>query len=342
MSPATVSRALSSPGMVNPATRARIRSVAVAMGYQPNQSARSLITGRTGNIGLIVPDLENPFFGAICKGAQARAREVDQTVFVADTDEDPTAEQRIFAHLSKQVDGIIFCSARGTDAEIERMSSGTPTVLINRSVPGMPSISYDNASGVRALLDHLVALGHRNIAYAGGPTSSWSNDRRCGAFVERGRTSPELNLVQLGNFAPTFAGGIQAGDLAIASESTAVVAFNDLIALGLMDRLRQRGMSAPGDLSVAGMDNVAVSTFVWPNLTTVDMPRVQMGRAAVDLLRDTVQGSAAASAAMKEVPVQLVIRQSTDVPSAIPRKARPGLLPDVTRTAAHTSLDAHV
>ncbi|MEO7588538.1 MAG: LacI family DNA-binding transcriptional regulator [Arachnia sp.] len=342
VSPATVSRAISDPEKVNEATRTRIQAMAISMGYRPNPMARSLITGRSGTIGLIVPDLENPFFGSICKGAQARAREVGYTVFVADTDEDPTAELDIFQHLGKQVDGIIFCSARGTDADIARMAQETPTLLVNRTMPGIPSITYDNASGMRAMMDHLVALGHRRIAYAGGPVRSWSNDHRSGAFTEYGRTSAELDLVQLGNFRPTFSGGIQAGDLAIASGATAVVAFNDLVALGLMDRLRQRGMSAPGDMSVGGFDNVAVSTFVWPNLTTVDFPRIQMGRAAVDSLLKVVLGTRWNSEPVHEIPVELVIRQSTDVPAGGSHDLRPAREKNPPLDGPHTLLDAQV
>lgn len=314
VSPATVSRALAAPEMVNETTRTHVQAMAHKMGYQPNRNARSLITGRSGTIGLIVPDLENPFFGSICKGAQARAREAGYTVFVSDTDEDPSVEMDIFRDLGKQVDGVILCSARGRTADIEQLATEKPTVLINRAIRGISSITYDNGSGLRAVMNHLVALGHRRIAYAAGPVRSWSNDQRFAAFLEYGRISPELDLVQLGNFAPYFSGGIQAGDLAIASGATAVVAFNDLIALGLMDRLRQRGLKAPRDISVTGFDNVAVSTFVWPNLTTVDFPRIQMGRAAVDSLLNIVLGTTSRIEPLHEIPVELVIRQSTNVP----------------------------
>ncbi len=309
----TVSRALALPDQVAEVTRLRVQETARSMGYRPNRAARGLITGRTGSIGLVVPDLENPFFGSICKGVQARARSAGYAVFIADTDEDQTLEAEVVRSLTKQVDGVILCSARGTDAAVARLAEEGPLVLVNRTLPNIPSITFDNGGGLRAVVRHLVALGHRKIAYCAGPMTSWSNRERSVAFRAYGVESPELDLIELGNFPPFFSGGIQAGDLAIASSATAVVAFNDLIAVGLLDRRRQRGLSAPGDMSVTGFDNVPVSTLVWPNLTTVDFPRIQMGRASVDTLLDTVLGSSGDFRAVDEIPVELVVRQSTGV-----------------------------
>lgn len=306
----TVSRSLSAPEQVAEATRNHVQATAHKMGYRPNRNARSLVTGRSGSIGLVVPDLENPYFGSICKGVQARARAAGYAVFIADTNEDPTVEAEIVRSLIKQVDGVILCSARGTDAEIGKLARQTPVVLANRFLLGIPSITFDNGGGMRMVLRHLLALGHRRIAYAGGPLRSWSNAQRVKAFVA---DEPDVDLVDLGNFPPVFSGGVQAGDLAIASGATAVVAYNDIMALGLIDRLRQRGLTAPYDMSVTGFDNVAVSTFVWPNLTTVDLPRVQMGHMSVDTLLEMVLGSTAEPRPLIELPVELVVRQSSGV-----------------------------
>ncbi|KQV07141.1 LacI family DNA-binding transcriptional regulator [Leifsonia sp. Root112D2] len=313
----TVSRALAVPEQVAEATRVLVQATAARMGYRPNRNARSLITGRNGSIGLVVPDLENPFFGSVCKGVQARARAAGYTVFVADTDEDPTAEAEIVRSLIKQVDGVILCSPRTTDAEVRQLSSETPTVLANRFLEGIDSIIFDNGGGLDVVMQHLVALGHRRIAYAGGPLKSWSNGQRAGAFVAFGESHPDLDLIELGNFPPYFSGGVQVADLAVASGATAVVAFNDIMALGIIDRLRQRGLSAPDDMSVTGFDNVAVSTYVRPNLTTVDMPRVQMGRMSVDALLDSVLGRGQASGPrLQQLAAELMVRQSSGVPHA--------------------------
>ncbi|MFL4478967.1 LacI family DNA-binding transcriptional regulator [Paeniglutamicibacter sp. ORCA_105] len=325
----TVSRALSSPEMVNAATRARVQETARKLGYTPNLNARNLISGRSGAIGLVVPDLENPFFGSMAKGVQARARAAGYAVFIADTDEDASVETEIIRGLSHQVDGVIVCSARGTDASIQQLAKEMPLVLVNRRVPEVPSITFDHAESFRSIMGHLMALGHRRIAYAGGPQASWANLQRERSFAAAGQEFPELELVELGNFQPVFTGGIHAGDLAIASGATAVIAFNDLVAVGLMDRLRHRGLSVPGDISVTGFDNVPVSTLVWPTLTTVDFPRVQMGRTSVDALLEALQGTPRKSEC-HEVPFELMVRESTGVAKDRPTVSAPSTTASVT------------
>ncbi|AYF98393.1 LacI family DNA-binding transcriptional regulator [Protaetiibacter intestinalis] len=312
----TVSRALATPEQVAEPTRLLVQQAAREMGYRPNRAARGLITGRTACIGLVVPDLENPFFGSIGKGVQDRARSAGYAVFIGDSGEDPTLEAEVVRSIAKQVDGVILCSARGTDETILELAGDTPVVLVNRSIEGLESINFDNAAGLRAIMQHLVALGHTTIAYAAGPANSWSSRRRTEAFRAFGEAAPALTLVELGDFPPVFDGGVRAADLAIASGATAVVAYNDLMALGLIDRLRQRGMRAPDDMSIASFDNVAVSAMVWPKLTTVDFPRVQMGRACVDTLLDLVLGRPHAAPRTPELPVELVVRQSTGVAPA--------------------------
>lgn len=314
MSISTVSRALAAPHRVADATRIRVENVAERLGYRVNTTARSLITGRKRSIGLVVPDLENPFFGSVCKGVQARARQVGYSVFISDTEEDPALEAEVVSSLMSQVDGTILCSSRATDEELAGRAGHMPLVLANRFLSGIPSITFNNGGGLRAVMSHLVALGHRRIAYAAGPVRSWSNNERVAAFRAVGSADDRLELVELGNFAPTFAGGIQAGDIVAEGSVTALVAYNDIMALGLIDRLRQRGVSIPRDVSVTGFDNVAVSTLVRPNLTTVDLPRIQMGRMSVDALLELLACEPATHTSPVELPVELVVRNSTGVP----------------------------
>ncbi|MCW4459135.1 LacI family DNA-binding transcriptional regulator [Microbacterium sp. MPKO10] len=307
----TVSRALSSPNKVADATREAVESVVVRLGYRPNKNARGLITGRSGTIGLIIPDLENPYFGAVSKGVQERARAAGYSVYIGDFDEDPSIESTVVRSLAKQVDGIIMCSPRSTDVELGRLTSLVPTVLANRKFADVPSIVFDNG-GMLRVLRHLTALGHTTIAYAGGPEQSWSHRHRSEAFQEFGEAHGTTELIELGSFPPNFGGGVQAADLALASGATAVVAYNDLIALGLLDRLRERGVSVPEQISIVGFDNVAVSTFVRPNLTTIDQPRKHMGRMAADLLLSILDADDAESTHIpRQLPVDLVVRQST-------------------------------
>ena len=178
VSQSTVSRALSMPELVNPATRARVLEAAGRLGYQPNRAARGLITGRTGNLGLIVPDLSNPFFSSVVKGVQAAARGADYSVFIADTDEEASAEVELLRALTKQVDGIVLCSPRSPDDELARVGVDSSVVLMNRRIEGRPSVTVDNADGMRQAVEHLSALGHERIAYVAGPRTSWSNGER--------------------------------------------------------------------------------------------------------------------------------------------------------------------
>lgn len=283
VSPSTVSRALSMPGVVNPATRARVQAAADQLGYQPNKAARGLITGRTGNIGLVVPDLANPFFPSVVKGVQARARMHDVAVFLADTDEDVAAEVGLVHALSKQVDGLILCSPRADDAELAEVAAETNVVLVNRLVEGVPAVTFDNEGGMRQAIAHLVALGHRKIAWVGGPRTSWSSAHRAIGLYAAAHDNG-VKLVEVGHFAPTYEGGMAAADQAVATGATAVVAYNDLVAIGLLARLHARGISVPDDVSVVGIDDIAMSRMSRPALTTVRLPKQKAGEIAVELL----------------------------------------------------------
>ncbi|HWO58928.1 MAG TPA: LacI family DNA-binding transcriptional regulator, partial [Umezawaea sp.] len=145
VSVATVSRALSSPDLVRPDTRSRVLAAASELGYQPNRAARGLITGKTGNIGIVVPDLDNPFHTGILKAVQTRAAQADYAVFVADSDEDPVAEAKLVQAMAKQVDGLLLCSPGITDPQIALASGSAPLVLLNHRLPGVPSTVMDGA-----------------------------------------------------------------------------------------------------------------------------------------------------------------------------------------------------
>jgi DNA-binding LacI/PurR family transcriptional regulator len=320
VSPSTVSRALSMPGVVNPATRARVMAAADSLGYAPNKAARGLITGRTGNIGLVVPDLANPFFPSVVKGVQARAGESDVAVFLADSDENATTEIGLVRALAKQVDGMILCSPRSSDHELIGLAQETNVVLINRLVEGVPAVTFDNEEAMRLAVDHLVALGHRRIAWVGGPKTSWSNKHRMiGLFAAAHDSGVELAPV--GWFQPSYDGGIAAADQVVAKRATAVVAYNDLIAIGLLARLHARGISVPDDVSVVGVDDIAMSRMARPALTTVRLPKQKAGRLAVELLLGLLDDPDPGSISLRgTLHGELMVRGSTGV---APDPARP-------------------
>jgi DNA-binding LacI/PurR family transcriptional regulator len=286
VSVSTVSRALSMPEMVREQTRVRVRAVAESLGYRPNLAARGLITGRTANLGVIVPDLTNPFFPRVVRGVQARAREADHAVFLADCQEDGMEEAGLVTAMAKQVDGVILCASRMTQPVLDTVLQLVPTVFINRTVPGRPSVIMDSAGGMRQSIDHLAALGHRRVAYLNGPRESWTNRERRKGLRRADRHGMEM--IQLGPFAPRFEAGQQGADLVIAAGVTAVIAYNDVMALGVLARLAERGVRVPARMSVAGFDDISFAAMATPALTTVDLRGERAGRAAVDVLLDVL------------------------------------------------------
>lgn len=164
-----MSRALSAAHLVRGATRDRVLAAAKELGYQPNPAARSLTTGRTGNIGIVVPDLNNPFYTGILRGVQARARQSGYAVIFADSEEDAVAEEAPVRAMSRQVDGVVICAPSTSDSQLRALAGVTSLALLNRRLRDIPAALMDSASGMRQAVDHLMALGHRQIAYLNGP-----------------------------------------------------------------------------------------------------------------------------------------------------------------------------
>ncbi|GAB2912874.1 LacI family DNA-binding transcriptional regulator [Nonomuraea fastidiosa] len=298
----TVSRTFSAPHLVNPATRSRVLAAADDLGYRPNRAARALTTGRTFNMGLIVADIANPFFPPLIKAAQAQARGRDYHVFVADTDEDPRVEEELIRTFTKQVDGVLLCSPRLSNKMIERLAEDVPFVVINRRIKGMPAVLMNVAQGAKLALEHLAGLGHRRIALVSGPIGSWTSNEMQGVAAE----TPGLDLIFFGPNQPTEAGGLSVAPEVAACGATAVLAYNDLVALGLIEGLAAMEIGVPDQISVIGFDDILPGRLNRPKLTTVAMPAVQAGRMAVDLLLQS-----GGEGATVTLDTALIVREST-------------------------------
>lgn len=322
VSPSTVSRALSASHLVATSTRDRVLAAAKELGYQPNPAARSLITGRTGNLGIVVPDLNNPFYTGVLRGVQARARQSGYAVFLADGEEDPNAEESLVRTMARQVDGVVVCAPFCSDAQLRSMAGETSLVLLNRRLRDIPSVLMDSAGAMRQVIDHLGALGHRKVAYLNGPHTAWSNRERRRGLRGTGGRSP-VSIVEFGPFEPKFEGGVQAADLALAAGVTAIVAYNDLMALGVLSRLADRGVSVPHEMSVAGFDNLLYAAVCAPPLTTVAMPMEAGGRAAVDLLLSSIGQPGAGTGPHRELSTNLIVRATTAAAPATPEPPVP-------------------
>ncbi|MGW5682639.1 LacI family DNA-binding transcriptional regulator [Nonomuraea sp. NPDC003754] len=300
----TVSRTFSAPHLVNAETRTRVLAVADDLGYRPNRAARALTTGRTHNLGLIVADIANPFFSSLIKAAQAQARLRDYHVFVADTDEDPQVEEELIQAFAKQVDGVLLCGPRLANSTIERLGEQVPLVVVNRRVKDMSTVLMDVGRGARQAIEHLVALGHRRIALVTGPSGSWTSKE-----MQAAATAGEADVVFLGPNPPTELGGRSAVTDVIASGATGVLAYNDLVAIGLMEGLAERDTQVPRDVSVIGVDDILPGRFGSPRLTTIAMPTAAAGRMAVDMLLNPVD--AAGAPGVTTLETSLVVREST-------------------------------
>lgn len=304
----TVSRTFSRPELISPETRDRVLNAARELGYLPRAS-RGRSIGRTGNLGLIVPDIANPFFPPFIKATQNHALRSDYAVFLADTDEDPKAEQRVVSHVVKQVDGILLCSSRLPADAIRAIADETRLVLVNRVVDGIPSVLLDTGDGMRQAIDHLAALGHRSVVYLSGPGPSWSNEQRRRGLQAQARRH-RMRLSTLGPYISNFAAGIQAADSVLTMDATAVLAYDDVMALGVLARLSDRGVRVPEDVSLVGCDDVAAAEMSRPALTTISARYDLAGRSAVDLLVGLIGETVTESDAVT-LPTQLIIRQTT-------------------------------
>jgi LacI family transcriptional regulator len=301
----TVSRTFSAPHLVNPDTRSRVLACAEQLGYRPNRAARALITGRTYNIGLIVADIANPFFPPLIKAAESQARKHDHHIFVADTNEDPAVEEELVRALAKQVDGVLVVSPRMSNTLIEQLSREVPLAVVNRQITGIPGVVMDVAQGARLAIEHLVALGHVDIALVSGPRGSWtSREIRRSASAATHR-----KLTVIGPNPPTEVGGLAVAEEVLRAGATAVLAYNDLMAIGLIEGLFAAGARVPQDVSVVGIDDIMLSRLTRPKLTTVATPTAAAGRAAVDML--LAHGDDRRTTAHVHLQTELVIRDST-------------------------------
>lgn len=345
VSTTTVSRALSDPTKVSPATRERVIAAARELKYTPNLAASGLRGGRTGTIGLLVPDLSNPYFAAVSRGIALGARAHGVAVFVTDSQEDPQIELEVLAGLVRQTDGVILCSPRAMP-EDATVVGDKPVVVVNHELPGARSISVDHAAGMSLAVDHLYAMGHRRIAYAGGPSRSWSDAQRRDAARVAGTRQTELEIVEVGPFSPTVEGGHVAAGVVLATSATAVITFNDVMAIGLIRRAQGLNLRIPHDLSVIGFDDIFMAGVISPTLTSVHGDLNEVGRRAIDLLLEALEpcpdGSAPNDRGPELLPAQLVVRESSAPPLSLlrPPAARPPESRRWPAASVHSGLSA--
>ncbi len=322
--PGTVSRALNgkTESQVNQATARRVRRAAKQLGYTPNAVARGLRTRLSMTIGVIIPDLTNPIFPPIVRGIDSYLGPRGYSALVVNTDGRDDAERKLFESLmERQVDGFIVATGHSHHQLMaDAHARGVHAVMVNRDADGVPysSVVGDDSQGIHSAVRHLVQLGHRRIVHLAGPPGFSTSIIRADAFA----AACEEAAIQAMTSA-TAAYSIEAGQDAMdrllesaPDESpTAVVASNDLLALGAYHSLRSHGLRCPEDVSVVGFNDMPFAGDFQPPMTTVRAPHFEMGVESARLLLSEIAASASGTVKVT-LPVSLIVRGSTcPVPS---------------------------
>ncbi len=313
MATSTVSRSLSNPDRVHPATRERVLEAAREVNYRSNPRRGGGSDPTRGSIALLLPDIANPYYAELTRGTQLQLAAAGFSQVLADTQESAAVEARALRQVGRLTDGVLLAATRLSDEQLQSAAQATPVLLINRIVAGFSSVCLDTGAGVRQAIDHLRSLGHRRVAYLSGPVGSWSDRIRWGA-VQHAIRRKDISAVKLGPFAPTLASGAAAAEAAFNTDATACIAFNDLMAIGLMRRLAERGVNVPGAISVVGCDDIFGADFCNPPLTTIAGDLQRVGRTAVQLLLAMLDDPRRAPETVT-LATHLTIRASTGAPS---------------------------
>ncbi|TWD80209.1 LacI family transcriptional regulator [Kribbella amoyensis] len=306
VSPSTVSRVFTAPEQVQTSTRDKVIEVASRLGYRPDPTARSLRSGRTESLGLVIPDIANPFFPPIVKAMQTRARTHGHTLLVADCDEREADELETIEAIVKKVDGLVLWASTLSDGRLRELAEEIPLVLVNRHVPGIPELHVSLAPGVTQAAEHLRALGHTSCVFV----NCSRPEHLRGKAIRETFDAQGLGLVELGPYDPRFETGLHAATLAIANGATAILAHNDLVAVGVLHGLTAAGVDVPGEVSVIGIDDTLLAGLSIPALTTIRISPQAVATHATDLIVETITGSATAQH-LVEVGSRLIPRAST-------------------------------
>jgi DNA-binding LacI/PurR family transcriptional regulator len=320
---AGVSRALVSLVMrerpnVSEERRSRVREAAARLGYRPNAMARGLASRRTRTVGVILDDLRNPFFAEIAGGVEAFAAELGYQLLLAAGGRQARRERAALAALLEyRVDGIILVSPRMPVAEIAAAAAESPLVMVGRNARSVDAdcVLINETHGTELVLDHLVGLGHERIAHVDGGKGAGGPQRRS-AYL-RGMTARRLGRrarVIPGDF--TEEAGTNAAQQLLAEGDlpTAVFAANDVVAAGLLGGFDRAGLDVPGDVSIVGYDNISIAHLAHVSLTTIDQPRDEMGRLALELLLDRIENRR--PSVLRLLEPSLVVRSTTAPPRA--------------------------
>jgi LacI family transcriptional regulator len=314
---ATVSRVLAGDRPVGPDLARRVQEAARELGYLPNQVARALRSRSTRTVGLVLPQITNPFFPELMRAVEHALHDQGRALLLADSADDPALEaERVELLIARQVDGLIVAPVdqERSVPTLAKAAARVPVVLLDRNVDTVQAdaVTVDNAAGIRLLLDHLRAQGRRRLWFLGPAGEVSAGVERRAAFQDWAARHADLWRVELGDFSIGF--GEQAAGKAVTAAAAlrpdALVCANDLIAAGALRRLRELGVEVPGQIAVTGFDDIALASLTSPALTTVRQPNRELAAEAARMLLARIQQPHASARAVRLTPA-LVARGST-------------------------------
>ncbi len=317
MHAATASRALNpeARALVSRQTVRRVERAARKLGYTPNTVARGLRTSRSFVIALVVPDITNPLFPYIVRGAEQVLAEAGYTLVLTDTNNDPDTERsQVSAMRARGVDGFIVATARWSDPVLDDLAvASVPTVLVNRRNEHgpFPYVGTDDRQGIELCVRHLRELGHSAILHLAGPADTSTGRERCGAFRQATQGGEMTEIVQCPSFTERAGAAAVHSALAAGVSFTAIVAGNDLLAIGAMEALAEHGIRCPDDVSITGYNDVDFMRRLTPAFTTVRIPLHNMGVLAARTLLEWVRGTEPDAGTQTLLPVEFMARGTT-------------------------------
>ncbi|HZB35974.1 MAG TPA: LacI family DNA-binding transcriptional regulator [Gaiellaceae bacterium] len=315
----TVSRVINDSERVSPDTRRRVEQAIAELGYVPSRLARGLIRQKTGTLALIVPDVANPFFTLVVRGAEDVARRAGYRMILCDTRADLTIEREVIEEmLAHRVEGIVIAPVSDrSKGHLERLARfGVQFVLIDRTVPGIESdvVVGDSAGGARVLVEHLISLGHDRIAFiTEGNDVSTARDRRAGyeAALAAAGLPLDPSLVVRATVDPRGGFDGMSQLLELDEPPTAVFTVNNLVALGAIEAVRAHELEVPDDIALVCFDDIEYASRLYPFLTVMAQPAETLGTLGTQLLVERIEGRAPEQRRVVVLPAQFVVRKSS-------------------------------
>lgn len=319
VSHATVSRALRDSPAVSPTTIDHIKQVAVDMGYVPNYAARGLKTKRSNVLGVIIRRFDDPFFSRVLDGIEDVLQAEGYSLFLAASGHNPVKDEEIIASMAeRRVDGVILCSKRIDDKQREKLRSiGISTVLINeQSVEDAAfSVGHDDVLGGTEITNHLLELGHRRIAFVANSNAGLTSQRRQlgyqAALTAAGIIVQPEYVISIEGGQPKEGAAAVQKLIALEEMPTAIVCFNDLVAVGAIHSIIESGLSVPHDVSVTGFDDIALAEYVTPALTTFRQPKYEIGRRSAEMMLSLLNSKEPPTDKAVQLRGELIVRKST-------------------------------